>query len=90
MRESITESLLVPCNKSENYDENDKNVTGNNEPKYLSLSPWIVEILQSRKTGRKFLVRGLIQITHAKPDAGTGRQCPGFLNWKRIGTSTED
>ena len=64
----MTESLLVPCNKSENYDENDKNVTGNNEPKYLSLSPWIVEILRS-EPGRKFLVRELIQITHAKPDA---------------------
>jgi hypothetical protein len=64
----MTDSLPVPCNKSENYNENDKNVTGNNELKYLSLSPWIVEILKSDPS-RRFFVRELIQITHAKPDA---------------------
>src|SRR5208283_739105 len=48
--------------------ENDKKVTRNNEAKYLSLSPRIVEILRS-EPGRKFLVRELIQITRAKPDA---------------------
>jgi len=64
----MEDSTLVLSITPKNDSENDKNVTRNNESKYLSLSPWIVEILQS-EPHRRFLVRELIQITHAKPDA---------------------
>jgi hypothetical protein len=60
--------ILIPSITPQSDIENDRNVTRNNKSKYLSLSPRIVEILRS-EPGRKFLVRELIQITHAKPDA---------------------
>jgi len=61
-------SILIPSITPQNDSENDTDVTRNNESKYLSLSPRIVEILQS-EPNRRFLVRELIRITQAKPDA---------------------
>ncbi len=53
MSESMTELLPVPCNKSENYDENDKNVTDCDkrvtDKSVTKLSTCVLEVLESNK-----------------------------------------
>ena len=53
MSESMTELLPVPCNKSENYDENDKNVTDCDkrvtDKSVTKLSTCVLEVLELTK-----------------------------------------